>query len=258
MFSLQRRTAVAAAAVLLISGAGCVSSSAPAAAPSSEPLSAEAQLVQELGCTSCSPDVHTVSGLTYQDTPVRALIAAAELEPHPVTGATHTTRIFLLDEDDELVASNLNEPPTGFVPLPPADFDDSWTIAEDGTFLLLTKYRGVAGLQQISWMRPDLPESVTQFSLTGPLTAGQRDVETADLDGDGSVEIVGYLGDDNPDWAERYVKFFHRFDPDSGAYYPWRCAESTDGGVTYPEPVPMHEAPCYEFSSGELPWEAEG
>ncbi len=248
------RTRVVVAAVLLAAGTGCVSDGSAAPEPSAEPLSAEAQLVRDLGCSGCSADVHTVEGLTYQDAPVRALVAEAELEAHPVTGATKTTRIFLFDENGALVASNLNEPPTGFVPLPPADFDDSWTVAEDGTFFLLTKYAGVAGLQQVSWLRPDLPESVTQFSLSGPLTAGQRIVETTDLDDDGSTEVVAYLGDDNPEWAERYVKFFHRFDPESGAYYPWRCSESTDGGVSYPEPVTMYESPCYEFGSGPLPW----
>ncbi|GAA3966137.1 hypothetical protein [Thermobifida alba] len=248
------RTRAVAAAVLFAAGAGCAPDGSAAPEPSAAPLSAEARLVRDLGCTGCSADVHTVPGLTYQDTPVRALVAEAELDAHPVTGATRTTRVFLLDADDELLASNLNEPPTGFVPLPPAEFDDSWTVAEDGTFLLLTRYSGVAGLQQVSWLRPDLPDSVRQFGLSGPLTAGQRGVETADLDGDGSVEIVGYLGDDNPEWAERYVKFFHRFDADSGAYYPWRCSESDDGGVSYPEPVTMYEAPCYEFGSGPLPW----
>ncbi|TDQ49245.1 hypothetical protein [Actinorugispora endophytica] len=251
------RVRTATAAILLAAAAGCASSGGTTGADASaEPLSPEARLVRDLGCTSCSDDVHVVPGLTYEDTPARLLVAQAELEAHPVTGATRTTRVFLLrDSDDEVLASNMNEAPTGFTPLPPADFDDSWHLAEDGTFFLLTRYSGVAGMQQVSWLRPDLPESIEGFGLVGPATAGQSRVEAEDLDGDGSVEVVGYLGDDNPEWAQRYVKFFHRFDPDSASYQPWRCSESTDGGASYPEPVTMYEAPCYEFGSGFLPWE---
>lgn len=251
------RTASAIAAVLLVTASGCVSPSGEAMSDTSpRPLSTEARYVRELGCTGCGDEVHTVPGLTYQDEAARLLIAQAELDPHPATGATQTTRVFLVrDSDDELLASNLNEPPTGFIPLPSADFDDSWRLLADGTFLLLTKYSGVAGMQQTSWLKPDLVESVEGFSRVGPLTSGQRTVETEDLDGDGSPEIVGYLGDHNPEWAQRHVKFFHRFDPGSASYQPWRCAESTDGGISYPEPVTMYEAPCYEFGSGPLPWE---
>ncbi|GLU47756.1 hypothetical protein [Nocardiopsis ansamitocini] len=256
---VSSRSHVAAAAVFLAVLTGCSASSGPASQErSAAPLSPEAQRVRDLGCGSCAEDVHVVPGLTHDGAAASLLIAQAELEAHPVSGATRTTRVFLVrDSDDEVVASNLNEAPTGFVPLPPAEFDDSWTLADDGTFLLLTRYSGVAGMQQVSWLKPDLPESIEGFGLVGPPTAGQRSVETEDLDDDGDTEIVGYLGGDNPDWAQRYVKFFHRFDPESASYQPWRCTESTDGGKSYPEPVTMYEAPCYEFGSGPLPW-AEG
>ncbi|MEY9210676.1 hypothetical protein NI17_014200 [Thermobifida halotolerans] len=251
-------------AALVLTATSCVStdggatpdSAAQAASDSHTPdPRADAQRVAER-CPGCADEVQVITGLVHEGEPARLVLTEAEMAANSLTGADRMAAVFLVrNSDDRVLADNLDLAATGFVPLPDGDPDTTTAFDRgNGNFVLLTQDQGQPERQLLAWLNQDDLATVRTFTQRGVATTGQSGIETVDTDRDGSHELVSYLGDETPEWADRDVRFLHRFHPESLDYLPWRCAESDDGGVSYPDPVTMYEAPCYEFGNGPLPW----
>lgn len=213
------------------------------------------KLLDEFGCASCEEPVHVVPGLTYEDESAYLILSAYTTgKPDDFGADTKVAVFYVRARDGRLLADNTEGRNTGFSFLPDVPAGETWAVDEAGSFFLLTQDVRLPDQQGIAWLRQDDLPSVERFGRAHVHASGQRTVEVDDLDNDGHAEVVGQWAPVTALHPDRDIAYHYKFSGDTGLYHPWRCAESTDGGQTYPAPVPIDAKPCNEFSYPGVPW----